>query len=150
MDLLMQAGIIVIAIAFIILMYSIIQTIKVLKSAIEEMRLTIGEVRGDVSRISDDMKETIQHTNEMAVDIKQKLSSLNVVFTAVNDVGQAVQSFTSIAKTSAAQLAAAIERKPASAKSKEADDSDKEQPVSSTIIDGVISGLQLWKKMKRI
>ena len=150
MDLLMQIGILVIAIAFIILMYSIIQTMKVLKSAIEEMRLTIGEVRSDVSRISDDMKETIQHTNEMAIDIKHKLSSLNIVFTAVNDIGQAVQTFTSIAKTSAAQLAAAIERKPAPTKRSSEPNIDKQQPVSNMVIDGIISGLQLWKKMKRI
>ena len=168
MELLIQIGIVIVAIAFIILMYSIVQTMKVLKSAIEEMRLMIGEVRSDVSRISDDMKETIHNTNEMTVDIRHKLSSLNIVFAAVNDIGQAIQSFTGIAKSSAAQLAAAVEQKQNQRQHQnrqnnqnssldrqnhaknDRQEEDMQPHISSVIIDGVISSLRIWKKIKRV
>jgi len=144
MDYLIQTGIIVIAIAGIILMYAIVQTLKVLKGAIEELRLMIGQVRTDVSHISEDMKEAIHNTNAMTLDVREKLSSLNVIFSIVNDVGQAVHSFTDVAKHSASQLAATMEdsHRPSS------QESHSTAKVSSAVIDGIISALRIWKKLR--
>jgi len=154
MDLLIQGGIIVIAIAFIILMYSIIQTMKVLKAAIEEMRLMIGQVRTDVSHISGDMKEAIQNTNAMTLDVRKKLSSLNILFTTVNDIGQTLHAFTGIAKKSATKVAASMQSTGSGVSTRGSTSGSKSQKnsdhVSSAIIDGVISTLRIVKRIKRI
>lgn len=147
MDLFIQGGIVVIAIAFIILMYSIIQTMKVLKAAIEEMRLMIGQVRTDVSHISDDMKEAIHNTNAMTMDVRKKLTSLNILFTTVNDIGQVLHSFTGAAKNSAAELATTVQKEHQATHSKP---TEKKANITSAIIDGVISTLRILKKIKRI
>jgi len=144
MDLLIQGGIIVIAIAFIILLYSIIQTMKVLKAAIEEMRLMIGQVRTDVSHISDDMKEAIHNTNAMTLDVRKKLSSLDILFTTVNEIGQTLHAFTGVAKDSAAEVATTMQNTTGSKPQK------KSNHITSAIIDGVISTLRIVKKVKRI
>ncbi|MFD0716030.1 DUF948 domain-containing protein [Paenibacillus sp. GCM10027626] len=151
MDLFIQAGMIVIAIAVFILMYAIWQTMKVLRAAIEEMRLMIGQVRTDISTISEDMKEAIHNTNAMTMDIRKKLNSLNVVFTVVNDIGQAVHAFTDAAKHSAKQLAASMEQKHRQSAHSEDDQAVKPKDgISVAIIDAVISSLRIWKKINRL
>ncbi len=143
MELFIQIGIVIIAIGFIILMYSIVQTMKVLKAAIEEMQLMIGQVRVDVSHISDDIKKAIHNTNEMTMDIRTKLNSLDSVFGAADDIGRTVQVFTGIAKESAAQLAVTVEEQ-------QNPNHQNEQKLTSAIIDGVMSTLRIWKKVKGI
>lgn len=170
MDLLIQIGLIIIAIAFIILMYSIIQTMKVLKAAIEEMRLMITQVRTDVSHISGDMKEAIQNTNAMTLDIRTKLNSLNILFTTVNDIGQTLHAFTGVAKASATKVAATMQRARTGGISNDSttdstsgstsgstsdstsgsNSQNNRSDVTSAIIDGVISTLRIVKKIKRI
>lgn len=147
MDLFIQIGIAIIAIAFLILMYAIVQTLKVLKSALEEIRLTIGQLRTDVSQISVDMKEAIHHTNAMTLDVRKKLGSLDVIFASVNDIGQVLHSFTSAAKESVASIASSIKRDD---RSEITDKNDSNSNgISSIVIDGVISSLRILKKIKK-
>ena len=149
MDLFIQIGMIIITIAFIILMYSIVQTLKVLKAAIEEMRLMIGQVRTDVSHISEDMKEAIHNTNEMTLDVRKKLSSLNILFATVNDIGQAVHSFTGIAKESAANLATTLKKDQRQTIQSDRVPEKQSDGISNAIIDTIISSLRIWKRVKK-
>jgi len=144
MDTFIQVSIGVIAVAFVILMYSVIQTMKVLKGALDEMRLAINQVRTDVSHISVEMKEAIHHTNAMTLDVRTKLRSLDVVFTAVNDIGQTIQSVTGPVKEVAASLLPAREKRNA-ARSKSIDKS----LIAGAIADGIISSMRIWKKIKK-
>ncbi|MGG1636931.1 hypothetical protein BK120_18845 [Paenibacillus sp. FSL A5-0031] len=143
MDLLMQISIAVIAIAFLVLLYSLIQTLKVLRGALDEMRQTVGSLRTEVTQISVEVKEAIHNTNAMTLDVRTKLSSLDVLFASVNDLGHALHSFTGAAKESAASVVASIKgegkKKPAS-----------EPSLISTIYDGAISTIRIWNKVKKI
>ena len=149
MDLFIQIGIIIITIAFMILMYSIVQTLKVLKAAIEELRLMIGQVRTDVSHISEDVKEAIHNTNKMTLDIRKKLSSLNILFATVNDIGQAVHSFTGIAKASAVNLATTLKKDQRQTEQSDPNTSKRSDGISTAIIDTIITSLRIWKRVKR-
>jgi uncharacterized protein YoxC len=148
MDLYIQISIIVITVAIVILMYFLIQTMKVLKAALEEVRLTVGELRSDVSQISVDVKEMIHNTNEMTLDVRTKLRSLDILFATVNDVGQAVHSFTTVMKESAASLVTTI-------KGKEQHEVYDSNPVHSqktktisAVTDGIMSSIRIWRKLK--
>jgi len=142
MDLLMQISIAVIAIAFLVLLYSLIQTLKVLRGTLDEMKQTIGSLRTEVTQISVEVKEAIHNTNAMTLDVRTKLSSLDVLFASVNDLGHALRSFTGAAKESAASVVASIKgesKKPAG-----------EPSLISTIYDGAISTIRIWNKVKKI
>lgn len=143
MDLLMQISIAVIAVAFLVLLYSLIQTLKVLRGALDEMRQTVGSLRTEVTQISVEVKEAIHNTNAMTLDVRTKLSSLDVLFASVNDLGHALHSFTGAAKESAASVVATIKghnkRKP-----------EGEPGLISTVYDGVISTIRVWNKVKKI
>ena len=149
MDLFIQIGMIIITIAFIILMYSIVQTLKVLKAAIEELRLMIGQVRTDVSHISEDVKEAIHNTNEMTLDVRKKLSSLNILFATVNDIGQAIHSFTGIAKDSATNLATTLKKNERQTVQSDLNTFKQSDSISTAIVDTIIASLRIWKRVKR-
>ncbi|WP_171056412.1 DUF948 domain-containing protein [Paenibacillus sinopodophylli] len=142
MDMVMQISIAVIAIAFLVLLYSLIQTLKVLRGALDEMRQTVGSLRAEVTQISVEVKEAIQNTNAMTLDVRTKLSSLDILFASVNDLGHALHSFTGAAKESAASVVATI-------KGHERKQTD-EPRILSSIYDGVISTIRVWNKVKKI
>lgn len=142
MELLMQISMAVIAMAFLVLLYSIIQTLKILRGALAEMQQTLSSLRTEVTQISIEVKEAVHHTNAMTLDVRTKLRSLDVLFASVNDLGHALHSFTGAAKESAASVVATIkggEKKPA-----------REPGLLSTIYDGVISTIRIWNKVKKI
>lgn len=150
MDTLIQVSIVVIAVSFVILIIAFIQTMKVLKAALNEIRLTIGQLRSDVSQITVDMKEAIHHTNAMTLDVRTKLSSLDIVFTAVNDIGQTVHSITGPVKEIASSLIPSSNRdKQPRVKRSIAKTSIDSNKLASAIVDGVMSSMRIWKKMKR-
>jgi len=148
MDTFIQVSIGVIAVAFVILIYSVVQTMKVLKAALDEMRLTIGQVRTDVSHITVEMKEAIRHTNAMTLDVRTKLNSLDVVFAAVNDIGQTIHSITGPVKEVAASILPAREKRNVSADAARRANIDRSR-IAEAIADGVISSLRIWKKIKK-
>ncbi|MCM3626923.1 DUF948 domain-containing protein [Paenibacillus glycanilyticus] len=148
MDLFIQIIIAVITVAFVILMFFLIQTIKALTATLDEVRSTVGELRTDVSQISGDVKEMIHHTNEMTLDVRTKLRSLDVVFATVHDIGQTLHSFTGAMKETAVSLVDNMK-----SKHKEVQDSGTVRPrsghITSAITDGIISSVRIWKKLRQ-
>lgn len=142
MDILMQISIAVIAVAFLILLYSLIQTLKALRAGLDEMRQTIGTLRTEVTQISVEVKEAVHNTNAMTLDVREKLSSLDVLFASVNDIGHALHSFTGAARESAASVVASIKN--------ESKKPPEEPGIVSTIYNGVISSIRVWNKLKKI
>jgi|GEM_PF-1350115 len=150
MDIFIQVSIGIIAIAFVILIFSIIQTINVLKSTLEELRLSIGQLRVDVSQITVDMKEAIHHTNAMTLDVRTKLNSLDTVFAAANDMGTAMRSITAPVKEAAAGLLPSNNKKRLRAvKAKREKPEADTNRIASAVIDGLLSSIRIWNKMRR-
>lgn len=149
MSLFIQISIVIIAIAFVILMYSLVQTLKILKDALNEIRLTIGQLRTDVSQITVDVKEAIHNTNAMTLDVREKLSSLDVVFETVNDIGQTIHTFTRAAKESAVGLVTPKKDSDKDSIRNESSNHAIKSGVGSAIIDGVVSSLRIWNKIKK-
>ena len=149
MDIFIQIIIAVITVAFVILMFFLIQTIKALTSTLNEVRNTVGELRTDVSEISGDVKEMIHNTTEMTLDVRTKLRSLDVVFATVHDIGQTLHSFTGVMKETAAGLVATVKNKA----QREVYDSGTARPsngkITSAITDGIISSLRIWRQLKQ-
>ncbi|NIK80219.1 uncharacterized protein YoxC [Paenibacillus castaneae] len=142
MDIVIQISVAVIAVAFLVLLYSLVQTLKTLRGTLEETRETIGQLRTEVTQISVDVKEAIHNTNEMTRDVRTKLRSLDVLFTSVNDIGHAIHSFTGVARESAASLVSSIKR--------ESNKPLKEPGMLSTVYDGIISTIRFYNKVKKV
>ncbi|GLX66492.1 DUF948 domain-containing protein [Paenibacillus glycanilyticus] len=154
MDLFIQIIIAVITVAFVILMFFLIQTIKALTATLDEVRSTVGELKNDVSQISGDVKEMIHHTNEMTLDVRTKLRSLDVVFATIHDIGQTLHSFTGVMKETAVGIVHNMKDK---AKTKpevydeQANQANRKSSgnVTNALADGILSSVRIWRKLKQ-
>ncbi|MCY9661917.1 DUF948 domain-containing protein [Paenibacillus chondroitinus] len=130
------------AIAFVFLVFYLIQTLKSLKLSLDQITLTMGQMKDEVTQISSEVQDVILNTNEMAIDVRAKLAKLNHLFSSVNDVGQVVHELTSSMKQSATGFIDAVKqtRLP------------KDTPSLSgrwqTILQGAAVSIEMWKKFK--
>ena len=130
------------AIAFVFLVFYLIQTLKSLKISLDHITLTMGQMKDEVTLISSEVQDVILNTNEMAIDVRSKLAKLNHLFSSVNDVGQVVHELTSSMKQSATGFIDAVKhtRLP------------KDTPTLSrrwqTILQGAAVSIEMWKKFK--
>jgi uncharacterized protein YoxC len=65
MELIIQISIAVIAVAFVVLLFFLIQAVKTLTGTLEETRMTIGQLRTEVTQISVDVKEGCAYETEV-------------------------------------------------------------------------------------
>ncbi|NOU91564.1 DUF948 domain-containing protein [Paenibacillus sp. LMG 31460] len=139
---LVQISAIIAAVAFVFLVFYLIQTLKSLKNSLDEITLTMGQMKDEVTQISSEVQDVILNTNEMAIDVRVKLSKLNHLFSSVNDVGQVIHELTSSVKQSAASLISAV---------KQTNLTQQTQPLSTkwkTILQGAAITYEMLQKMK--
>ncbi|MCY9664981.1 DUF948 domain-containing protein [Paenibacillus alginolyticus] len=133
---LVQISAIIAAVAFVFLVFYLIQTLKSLKHSLDEITLTMGQMKNEVAQISAEVQDVILNTNEMAIDVRGKLSKLNHLFSSVHDVGQVIHELTSSVKQSATSLVSAVKHT---------------QPLSTkwkTILQGAAISYEMLQKMK--
>ena len=139
---LVQISAIIAAVAFVFLVFYLIQTLKSLKNSLDEITLTMGQMKDEVTQISSEVQDVILNTNEMAIDMRVKLSKLNHLFSSVNDVGQVIHELTSSVKQSATSLISAV---------KQTNLTQQTQPLSTkwkTILQGAAISYEMLQKMK--
>lgn len=139
---LVQISAIIAAVAFVFLVFYLIQTLKSLKNSLDEITLTMGQMKNEVTQISSEVQDVILNTNEMAIDVRGKLSKLNHLFSSVHDVGQVIHELTSSVKQSATSLISAV---------KQTNLTQHKQPLSTkwkTILQGAAISYEMLQKMK--
>ncbi|UKS26386.1 DUF948 domain-containing protein [Paenibacillus sp. HWE-109] len=139
---LFQISAIIAAVAFVFLVFYLIQTLKSLKHSLDEITSTMGQMKNEVTQISSEVQDVILNTNEMAIDVRVKLAKLNHLFSSVNDVGQVIHELTTSVKQSATSLLSAV--KQTSIMKEGAKPNHKWQ----TIIQGAAISFDMWQKMK--
>jgi uncharacterized protein YoxC len=139
---LLQISVCVVAVAFVFLVFYLIQTLKSLKHSLDEITSTLGQMKNEVTEISSDVKDVILNTNEVAIDMRMKLSTLNHLFGTVQDVGQVLHELSSSVKQSASSLIASV---------KPTETSAKTSPLNGklkAILQGATMTLEVWDKIK--
>ncbi|CAH1206244.1 hypothetical protein PAECIP111891_02846 [Paenibacillus allorhizoplanae] len=139
---LLQISVCVVAIAFVFLVFYLIQTLKSLKHSLDEITSTMGQMKNEVTEISSDVKDVILNTNEVAIDMRMKLSTLNHLFGTVQDVGQVLHELSSSVKQSASSLIASVKPTEVSAKTSPLNGKLK------AILQGATMTLEIWDKIK--
>ncbi|OCT15921.1 hypothetical protein A8709_09865 [Paenibacillus pectinilyticus] len=139
---LLQISAIVVAIAFVFLVFYLIQTLKSLKHSLDEITSTMGQMKDEITDITSEVKDVLLNTNEVAIDMRMKLSNLNHLFGSVQDVGQVLHELSSSFKQSASGFISAIKQtgKPKPSQSR----SDKWR----SILKGVAISLDIWDGIK--
>ncbi|NQX70164.1 MULTISPECIES: DUF948 domain-containing protein [Paenibacillus] len=139
---LIQISAIIVAVAFVFLVFYLIQTLKSLKHSLDEITSTMGQMKNEVTQISSEVQDVILNTNEMAIDVRVKLAKLNHLFGSVNDVGQVIHELTTSVKQSATSLISAVKQ------TSIMKEGAKPSPKWQAIIQGAAISFDMWQKMK--
>ncbi|MCD1261206.1 DUF948 domain-containing protein [Paenibacillus athensensis] len=148
---LLQISAAIVAVAFAVLAFYLIQTLKALKISLDEITATMSDMKNEANEISNEVKDVIQNTNEMALDVRNKLAKLNHLFSSVNDVGQVAHELTSAFKQSAAGLMASV--KLGAQAAQPGSGSQQAQPARlapklNAIAQGAGAAMELWRSWK--
>ncbi|GAA4868943.1 hypothetical protein GCM10023310_55800 [Paenibacillus vulneris] len=106
-----QISVAVIAIAFVVLVVFLITTLRSVTSLLGQTNTTIRELQNEVKNMTQEASELLGHTNEVTMDILQKLHALEPVFDSVKLAGEAVEEVTSSVKQASAAAARTIKEK---------------------------------------
>jgi uncharacterized protein YoxC len=94
----LQISAVIVALAFVVLVIYLIQTLKSLNATLVVTQHTVTELTQKVAQISTEVTGVINTTNQVTSDVRRKMNSLNFLFNTVSDIGQIANVFTSTAK----------------------------------------------------
>lgn len=87
MEWLLYVSVAVIAIAFLILVFYVVQMLKSVKTTLDHVATTIESLETQLNGITSETTELLHRTNRLAEDIQDKSLALNSVVDRVKDVG---------------------------------------------------------------
>lgn len=108
MSIIIQVSIAVVAIAFAVLVVFLIQALRNVSSLLAQTNVTIKELQTQINGLSVEATELLRHTNEVTVDVRNKLHSLDPVVYSIKHVGDAVSEVTSSFKTATSTVAGTL------------------------------------------
>lgn len=102
---------IIAAVAFVVLVYYLVETLKSLKQSLDEMRGVMTEVKADISTIAVEVKDVVHQTNQMTSNVRTKLNALDSLFDSVNDIGQIARELSQTVKQTAVTAIRSFKRR---------------------------------------
>lgn len=139
---LLEMSAVMVAIAFVILTFFLIRTLQSVKSSLDEVTQTLGQMKIEVRDIGEEVKAVVGNANEMAVDLRTKLTKLDHLFSSVHDVGQVVHELTATLRQSAAGFIASFQQPKGKQVSRER--TEKWQ----TLLKGALVAADVWQEMR--
>lgn len=89
-----QISVAIIAIAFAILVFFLIKTLKAATSSLDKVTQTLQEVQTTIDELSYEVKQTIRNTNDITVDVQHKMKQIDPVMDTVKNLGEALSEVT--------------------------------------------------------
>lgn len=90
-DLIIQISVAVIAVAVVVLVYFLVQTLKSAKSSMEQVNITLAAVQKQLVETGKETNILLRNTQSITADVQQKLAATDKIFTSVSQIGDAVQ-----------------------------------------------------------
>ena len=94
----MEYSVAAIALAFIWLVVFLISTLQKVMVTLGEANKTLIDVRGAIQDLSSESKQLIHTANDITVDVKGKIKTVEPLFDSAQDVGEAIHSVTDTVK----------------------------------------------------
>ncbi|MFI2858013.1 DUF948 domain-containing protein [Paenibacillus sp. JSM ZJ436] len=89
-----QISIAVIAVAFAVLVFFLIKTLKAATVSLDKVTQTLQEVQKTIDELSYEVKQTIRNTNDITVDVQHKMKQIDPVMNTVKNLGEALSEVT--------------------------------------------------------
>lgn len=93
-----EYSVVAIALAFIWLVVFLISTLQKVMVTLGEANKTLAGVRTAIQDLSSESKQLIHTANDISVDVKGKIKTVEPLFDSAQDVGEAIHSVTETVK----------------------------------------------------
>ncbi len=111
MENILYISVAVIAVAFLVLVLYIIQTLKSLQKSLNSVTKTVEHLQNQVQVIVKETEHLLKTSNELAEDWKQKSEKLNSVVSAAGELGHTVKQFNTSLKSFSKKVIKRVEEK---------------------------------------
>lgn len=93
-----QISVAIIAVAFAVLVFFLIRTLKSAQASLENVSQTLQEVRTTIDELSYEVKQTVRHANDITADVQHKMKQIDPVMESVQNLGDVLNEVSAAAK----------------------------------------------------
>ncbi|MDP4096181.1 DUF948 domain-containing protein [Paenibacillus sp. P96] len=99
-----EFSVFLIAVAFVGLVISIIMLLRKMMVSLDEANKTLAEARATLRELSSEAGDVLQHANEIALEVKDKMRAMDSIVNSAHDVGQILHTVTDTARKAVSVL----------------------------------------------
>jgi uncharacterized protein YoxC len=99
-----QISVAIIAIAFGVLVYFLVRTLTAVQTSLKETNETIVQIQGTLDDVTTEVKGLIRNTNQITLDVRNKMKALDSLFGTVENVGDTLEGVTSSLRSASASF----------------------------------------------
>lgn len=169
MNMIIELSVALVAIAFAVLVFFLIKTLKSAKDSLDKVSQTLVEVQKTMDELTYEVKTTVRHANEITADVQHKIRKIDPVIDSVKNLGDVMNELTLTVKQVSVTVIEKY-RKSRELKEKSKEVSIKEAPLTpaeertvnsydaiyaekspgkiATVLKGVDVAATLWKKFR--
>ncbi|MCY9589296.1 DUF948 domain-containing protein [Paenibacillus chitinolyticus] len=137
-----QISLAVIAVAFVVLVVFLVKTLRSVTDLVAQTNQTIQQVQQQVTVVSQEANELLRHTNEVSLDVRNKLHALDKTFYTIKNVGDVVSEIT----TSVRQTSATVTN---TMRNKVEKELNSPKSIVNRIAPLVPVAVDMWKRLKQ-
>lgn len=93
MEVLLYISVAAIAVAFIVLVFYVISTLKRVSKTLEDVSETVTNVQSQLKGVLEETETMVKRTSSLAEDIQKKSEKLDPLLDSINGLGKTVQNF---------------------------------------------------------
>lgn len=94
LDMIIELSVALVAIAFAVLVFFLIKTLKSAKVSLDNVSQTLQEVQKTIDELTYEVKTTVRHANEITADVQSKIQKIDPVVDSVKNLGEVMNELT--------------------------------------------------------
>ncbi|WP_410512367.1 DUF948 domain-containing protein [Paenibacillus sp. BR2-3] len=89
-----ELSVALVAVAFAILVFFLIKTLKSAKESLDKVSQTLQEVQKTIDELTYEVKTTVRHANDITLDVQGKIQKIDPLMDSVKNLGDIVSELT--------------------------------------------------------
>lgn len=89
-----ELSVALVALAFAVLVFFLIKTLKSAKESLDKVSQTLHEVQKTIDELTYEVKTTVRHANDITVDVQGKIQKIDPILDSVKNLGDVMNELT--------------------------------------------------------
>lgn len=94
MEMIIELSVALVAVAFAVLVFFLIKTLKSAKESLDKVSQTLQEVQKTIDELTYEVKTTVRHANDITADVQGKIQKIDPIVDSVKNLGDVMNELT--------------------------------------------------------